>query len=773
MNRNLKQNYSNQYSSNLGNGLNQSIDNNGDIPIEVQSYKNISKNFIKLLTKYFMPNPLSFLFFPSDSDIADIKETEKTIEIERSIFGGQINLSKFEIIKIFKFKAFILMELFHKFLKETNFNLDDYLFFIFSDILKFEKFPICVNVLANESFRSFIDYLANYFTNMIQNKNNNQTEKSKTISFVEIDDAEILRFLTSNDFKFLNTLCEINSLSKWKKENLPIKIISNLNSNKKYKLNDNIDFILSTGFMYIHGFDKQFRPNIIIKPEIYFTNNSNKKFKFEFKDWLGSALFILEFCINFLFIPGQVENWNLIIDLNNVSVYSLPNELTEILQVIQKNYKYRLHKIYILNLNFMTNMLWKMVKSIIIKDYMNKKFKVISCENNFGELFNDISRTQIEIKYGGYAENKTFNTLEIFKIKNEYDIQGVIHEKYYKDSVINIEKNEIKFEIYSIIQACYEKSIQDFKFEKLFQENNDCNNNYTLNNEIIYDNYNSSMYFIKNKKFIKKKLKEFIDNRFIEDEKFIENKNNISYLEEALDRIKKSFLINLKFFHPCDLIEEDNSNEKILIKEEEYELRIKNNDKIFKSPYFSFCKPLQEIKPKEIFIEKSPSTKSKSNLDLIQSRNFGSYASSLFKNSVSNEEKKNFHEKKYENSCENSINLYESCIDEKNYYERNTNNRIEFKNPDKIYSNNFENINKDKANNDDTIILNLEMTKLNKNKNKNVVISKSQKHKNKHISKNHNYNKFSLISEKEKNSIEDSKFCKVECGMVKMQCNIF
>ena len=99
--------------------------------------------------------------------------------------------------------------------------------------------------------------------------------------------------------------------------------------------------------------------------------------------------------INYLLLPGQIENCNFICDAKDFSLSSVPDELKELITVIQENYKCRLFKVYILNLESFGGILWKLIKKMLGED-IEKKILVVRSDNNYKDLFNSIHRSQIE-----------------------------------------------------------------------------------------------------------------------------------------------------------------------------------------------------------------------------------------------------------------------------------------------------------------------------------------------------------------------------------------
>ena len=70
----------------------------------------------------------------------------------------------------------------------------------------------------------------------------------------EFADGELLRFLQVGRFDFNNTHKYIEKYTDWQKEHIP-PVLSDLSEK-----------IIRSGFMYIHGRDKHFRPLVVLNP---------------------------------------------------------------------------------------------------------------------------------------------------------------------------------------------------------------------------------------------------------------------------------------------------------------------------------------------------------------------------------------------------------------------------------------------------------------------------------------------------------------------------
>jgi len=230
--------------------------------------------------------------------------------------------------------------------------------------------------------KSTIDLLKEYIQNLI----NKGEEELKETS--EWTDGDLLRFHQSTSFKIPNTIKLLKEHLQWKKSSIfPLE------------LNENISNIFNSGFAYVHGRDNHFRPIIIVRAKTFL----KIKDVYEFDDIVKAIIYFIEYIITYMLIPGQVENWNIIIDLNDVSIFSIPDSLMKIFKILQANYRARLNSMFILGMTGFLNALWTIVKSFLDSN-TQKKIKIIK-ENAKYEMFEFINNEQLEKKYGGLSEN--------------------------------------------------------------------------------------------------------------------------------------------------------------------------------------------------------------------------------------------------------------------------------------------------------------------------------------------------------------------------------
>jgi hypothetical protein len=258
---------------------------------------------------------------------------------------------------------------------------------------------------------------------------------------------DTLRFLHSSEFDL--TIC-INMLIEHSYFKCTLsKTLLELKLNE----NSNTSDILNSGFIYIHGRDTKFRPNIIVNTDIYYLLRR----KYTYEDLLYSIFYFLEYTIRFVLIPGKVESWNILADVSKTCIKDIPRELIKMIRLLQKNYICRLNKAYIIGMTPILNFLWTMFKTVI-SAHTQEKFIFIK-EEFYDDLFKIIKREQLEEKFRGYCKNIR-SSLGYFpphftsnqKSTNIKNVNFKIHsekkstEDYFSNNSSNDEENEIEFQ---------------------------------------------------------------------------------------------------------------------------------------------------------------------------------------------------------------------------------------------------------------------------------------------------------------------------------------
>lgn len=593
------------------------------------------------------PPKEAYFYFPKENEIYQVtiaKDNKKIIN--RKFFDGSIMITQFEKEKLIEF------------------------------------FNFCKNSdRKNFDFESFIRKIS------VEDKYNDITTSLPILKTHENENCknqlcigEIYRFLLSYQFENEKTLSAIIEVQDFWNKYFPIKI------------SENIKKILLSGFIYIFGRDNRYRPIIILRPSIFLDlSKKNKELKYE--DWMLSVVYLLDYCINYLLIPGQVEHWNIICDMNNVSLYSVPNDLKNLLGIIQNNYKFRLNKMFVLNLSTFAGILWSVIKGLMGEN-VQKKIKMINSKNNYAELYDSINRSQLENKYGGFAKNISLN----------YDDYVKFNSKLNQDQITSQDYSQNTFYYPPFMPSI------DYLTE--------------IDKEEIYHILLTEEDYLS---LIKK-------NKFIYQSPYYANKS-----EENLSRSDKKCLNN-------DVMSQSHlkiNNENTPNKDKMLRLRYKDSHLVFneEEEYFSVIDHLSGETSKFSRRSSNQGThKEILQINLTQSESF-SYSNNKEKNIISF--------KKY--SKYNAINLNKEAFEEST----NLNKQID-KNKQILDLSNKNSANKT-------------MKKYNK-----VIIKRDS-----NLGKNDKSVDSNLCSlesksqEYEINEEKNSKFCKMSCGKIKVECSIF
>ena len=180
---------------------------------------------------------------------------------------------------------------------------------------------------------------------------------------------------------------------KWYNDHFPMNIQP---EDKSIKL-------LNTGFTYIYGRDHQFRPIIICQPYIL------QKYEKEYSetDVINASIFICQYMVNYMLIPGQIENWIMFINLEKTSLLSMPDSMKKLIKALSDYFIARLYKSYILGMNAILRLIFKFMCNFL-EEVTVKKFVILEGKKD-PQLFSDINPQNLEERLGGQAPNCVYN----------------------------------------------------------------------------------------------------------------------------------------------------------------------------------------------------------------------------------------------------------------------------------------------------------------------------------------------------------------------------
>ncbi|CAG9311888.1 unnamed protein product [Blepharisma stoltei] len=197
-------------------------------------------------------------------------------------------------------------------------------------------------------------------------------------NFNKIPKDELLRFLYGQGWDLKKAEEAIQAHLDWKSQ-WP-------NYMNVYPLVQNI---LNSGGVYIHGRDIYYRPLIVLK--------LSKLAEYTYQEFIACAYFLLEFVIDSMLLPGQIENWVMLLDFEGFNEVN-QNHVRKLATELYTHYQCRLAKAYVVN----PTRLWKLLINILPSNTY-KKFEIVDKTEN--ALIKDFNRNQLEMKYGGTANN--------------------------------------------------------------------------------------------------------------------------------------------------------------------------------------------------------------------------------------------------------------------------------------------------------------------------------------------------------------------------------
>jgi len=198
--------------------------------------------------------------------------------------------------------------------------------------------------------------------------------------------SDSLKFLIACAFNLDKSSKGIQEYISWRASTLPIE------------LTPAVTEFLNSGIMYHHGRDHRFRPIIYFNCYKLDTKEPNMD------QFLLSMGYFLEYMIQHLLLPGQVERWVIVLDLKGMGLTSLPfGMLKTVLGFLQNNFRSRLFKMYIMNSPTSLYFSWKMIKGLL-EETTTQKIN-FSKESANEDLWKHTNKSQVEEKFGGTAKN--------------------------------------------------------------------------------------------------------------------------------------------------------------------------------------------------------------------------------------------------------------------------------------------------------------------------------------------------------------------------------
>eukprot|EP00397_Hematodinium_sp_SG-2012_P023115 GEMP01023995.1.p1 GENE.GEMP01023995.1~~GEMP01023995.1.p1 ORF type:complete len:546 (+),score=91.22 GEMP01023995.1:159-1796(+) len=161
---------------------------------------------------------------------------------------------------------------------------------------------------------------------------------------------------------------------------------------------------LTEGITYICGRDSAMRPVLVFRVK----EAMDRFATWRPEDTVLVIAFILEFMGRYMFLPGKVEKYCVLLDMTGVGLWALlrrdaPSK--QVTEVLRQHYVKLLKYVYVVGLSSLTPMLWTTFTSVMLQgNHDQRKFKFIY---DLKDLRKHFAATQLEKKYGGKRDDLT------------------------------------------------------------------------------------------------------------------------------------------------------------------------------------------------------------------------------------------------------------------------------------------------------------------------------------------------------------------------------
>ena len=237
----------------------------------------------------------------------------------------------------------------------------------------------------------------NNYRYIFNGKPKTQYEQKKLLQFNEYEakngkisyppnwlESDTMRLLQASDYDIKKTYSTIKDNIQW------INTIPNT-------IDDKVISLLNSGFMYVYGRDCHFRPIIVVSIKMVKIILSQN---YSFDDLTQSIVYLMNYIIKYLLVPGQIENWIVFVDFEDVGLSDI-GEFKKILSTLSKQ-RGRVFKNYFVNIS---GLIKYSVKAAVKMFSSVAKKLVILGSNELQKAQEIISPDNLEKKYGGQAPN--------------------------------------------------------------------------------------------------------------------------------------------------------------------------------------------------------------------------------------------------------------------------------------------------------------------------------------------------------------------------------
>ncbi|EER05530.1 conserved hypothetical protein [Perkinsus marinus ATCC 50983] len=213
-----------------------------------------------------------------------------------------------------------------------------------------------------------------------------KTLEARKIVLARQLEPRILRYLYHTRFDVGRAVKELLETEKWRLEffKKPIRDADILRE-------------LNSGFLYVSGRDKQYRPCVVVRPSLLVKENISKE------NAIRTSVFLMEFITRYMLLASKVESVVMIVDFSGVGLSAPYSTAFALYKVLAYHYVGRMAAIYIVNLpTFMRTIVGKLAHRLMTERQLQKNHIVTDLKQHLAKYFDP---NQLERRYGGVKPN--------------------------------------------------------------------------------------------------------------------------------------------------------------------------------------------------------------------------------------------------------------------------------------------------------------------------------------------------------------------------------
>ena len=161
--------------------------------------------------------------------------------------------------------------------------------------------------------------------------------------------------------------------------------------------------LLQDGGFYIHGRDKLLRPAFVMDGGVIERLHKEDPDLCSADVFCSLFIFFYNYMKKVMLMPGHIEQWIVIMDLNNLSINNLPRkQILAFGKICQDNVMYILYRSYYLHVGWGQRLFYKAVSAFI--DPETKLKLILTGEGTHPDIKKLFHPSQLEERFGGTAK---------------------------------------------------------------------------------------------------------------------------------------------------------------------------------------------------------------------------------------------------------------------------------------------------------------------------------------------------------------------------------